>query len=170
MDLNKVVPPVILTVTQRRVIYIPPDPVFKDTQANLIRNILVDKLGTRENHLRMTTGSNISNEYATLSLQSMCFPTLFPYGVGDITRVGRRYDVTLTESNRHLLNQVVADNIDGNSYVYLSAMYNRWMHWSHNATERRRIQGRKNIYMSRNHETSSISESDLRLMIDNNDP
>ena len=85
-------------------LYIPPDPVFNDTQANLIRNILIDKLGTRVNPLRMSTGSNILNEYATPSLQSMCFPTLFPYGVGDVTRISRRYDVSLTESNRHLLN------------------------------------------------------------------
>ena len=100
----------------------------------------------------------------------MCFHMLFPYGVGDVTRISGRYYATLTESNRHLLNYAVADNVDGNSYFYPFAMHNRWMHWVHNTAERRRIQGQKNIYMSHNCEPASISESDLRHMIDNNDP
>ena len=82
--------------------YIPPDPAFNNTWANLIMNTLIDKLGTQENPLRMSTSSNILNEYATSLLQSMCFPRLFPYGVGDITRISHSYDVSLTESNRHL--------------------------------------------------------------------
>ena len=45
--------------TEEGHIYIPLDSVFKNNQDNLIRNILVDKLGTRSNPLHMTTGSNI---------------------------------------------------------------------------------------------------------------
>ena len=57
----------------------------------------------------MSTDSDILNEYAALLFQSMYFPTLFPYGVGDKTKINFRYNVSFTESYRNVLKYVVAD-------------------------------------------------------------
>ena len=105
-------------------LYIPPDPAYNNTQANLIRNILVDKFGTRANPLCMTTGCNILDEYTTPLLQSMCFPRLFSYGMGDISRISCRYNITLTQNIWYLINYAIANNVDGDGYFYLFAMHN----------------------------------------------
>jgi hypothetical protein len=44
------------------------------------------------------------NDYSTTSLQVTTFPTLFPYGCGDVTNKERSMTVSMTQSNGHLLN------------------------------------------------------------------
>ena len=94
----------------------------------------------------------------------MAFSTLFLYGDGDITRVSRLIDVSLTISNKHLLNYAVPTQ-DQSNYFYPFAEHDRWMHWSQNTAERHRLQGLKNVYMSRNPETANLTESELRQIV-----
>ena len=151
-------------------LYLPADSVDNNIQSNMIRQLLVEKLGTNMNPIRMIPGTNILNDFSTPSLQCLAFPTLFPYGEGDVTRNSRIYEVTLIESIKHLLNYAVADPSDSNTYFYPFVIHNRWMHWAQNTAKRHRIQGQQNMYMSRNADTATLNESDLRRLIDNNNP
>ena len=118
-------------------------------EADLIRQLLFKKLGTAENPVRYDApNGGILSDYSTPGLQSMAFPTLFPYGVGDVTRASRRVSMTLTESNKHLLNYaVLVPRSDPPRYFYPFAVHGRWMHWAQNTAERRRAQGQKKIYI-----------------------
>ena len=47
------------------------------------------------------------SDYTTPSIQAMAFPTLFPYGTGDVTNKKRLVEVTMVDANEHLLKYAV---------------------------------------------------------------
>ena len=63
--------------------------------------------GTKTNPIHWPTQSINLNDYCQPFLQCMAFPTLFPYGKGDWFNRERDIDLSLTESNKHLLKYAV---------------------------------------------------------------
>jgi hypothetical protein len=100
------------------------------------------------------------NYYSTTSLQIMTFPTLFPYGCGDVTNKDRSVTVSMTESNKHLLNYAIYDESEGR-FVYPFASHPRWLKWAQNTCKRHRLNGQKDVYLSKNPEDRNLSEAEL---------
>ena len=66
-------------------------------------NILNEELGTTNNPIPFPITSIRINDYTYPSIQSLVFPTLFPFGLRDMTDWDRISFVSLTNSNKHLL-------------------------------------------------------------------
>jgi hypothetical protein len=96
------------------------------------------------------------NDYSTRSLQIMTFPTLFPYGCGDVTNKDRSMTVLMTESNKHLLNYAIYGKTQGR-FVYPFASHPRWLKWDQNTCERHCLNGQKDVYLSKNSEDSNLN-------------
>jgi hypothetical protein len=105
------------------------------------------------------------SDYLTPSLQVMTFPTLFPYGIGDVTKKDRSVTVTMTQSNQHLLNYTVYDETE-KRLVYPFASHPRWLKWAQNTCERHRLNGQKDVYLSKNPEEGNLSEAELRRILE----
>jgi len=86
------------------------------------------------------------NEYRTQGLQSLCFPTLFPFGTGDHTHPAR-HDVEAGASFRHLLWYAVPQ--EGGRFAFPFAAHSRWCHWAQDMEERRKINAATNVYLMR---------------------
>jgi hypothetical protein len=95
----------------------------------------------------------------------MTFPTLFPYGCGDVTNKDRSVTVSMTESNKHLLNYAIYDETEGR-FVYPFASHPRWLKWAQNTCERHRLNGQKDVYLSKNPEDANLSEAELRRILE----
>ena len=95
----------------------------------------------------------------------MAFPTLFPYGKGDWFNRERNIEVSLTDSNKHLLKYAVynikskIDELEP-SYIYLYAEHDQWVNWAQNINERHRINDQRNIYLKKNLEDANLIESE----------
>ena len=89
-----------------------------------IRNFLNEVMGTADNPMPFLSQLTRLNNYTYPSIQLLTFPTLFPFGYGDITFHDRNINVSLTESNCYLLRYSIYDSTD-NTYVYPFAKYNR---------------------------------------------
>ena len=50
-------------------------------------------------------------------------------------------------------------------YLYQFAMHGRWMHWAQNTAERRRMQGQKNMCMSRNVKAANLTNLELQRIV-----
>ena len=72
--------------------------------------MLQNDLGTSENHVPFPEQTKRLNDYTCLSLQALAFPTLFSFGEGDVSNRDRHSDVTITNSNRHLLKDTACNN------------------------------------------------------------
>ena len=93
-----------------------------ETNNNQILRILNEELGTENNPLPFPPQGERLNDYTYPSLQSMAFPTLFPFGCGDVSDRNRVSNVTLTNSNKHLLKYCIRDSIS-DIFVYLFAKH-----------------------------------------------
>ena len=86
--------------------------------------------GTKNNPINWPSRSNRLNDYSQPFLQCMAFPTLFPYGKGDWFNRERNIDVSLTESNKHLLKYAVFNKDSENdvlepAYIYSFTKHDR---------------------------------------------
>lgn len=122
-------------------------------------NVPASNWPTRGRHL---------NDYSTPSLQAMVFPTLFPFGCGDVTKKDRSVSVTMTEANAHLLNYALR-SADG-TLTFPFVKHNRWMHWAQNTCERHRAASQRNFYMKKNEQDANLSEEDLRKLVRDGGP
>ena len=132
----------------------------KRTEEEAIRNNL---FGTPINPVPWPTQGRPLNEYHTIYLQAMAFPTLFPYGVGDVTMKDRRTFVSLTDSAKHLIKYCQLRN---GKYEYRFASHPRWLHWVHNICERHRSITQRNVFLQKNKEDADLTEDQLREIID----
>ena len=87
-------------------------------------------------------------------------PTLFPYGIGDITNKDRMSAVSLTESNNHLQKYAVFDEKQ-KKWIYPFAKHNRWCHYVQNICEHHRVNSNTSFYLHSNKEHSNLSEEEL---------
>ena len=129
--------------------------------------------GTRDNPISWPTQSLWLNDYSQPFLQCMAFPTLFPYGKGDWFNRERNVEVSLTDSNKHLLKYAVRNTISDTDnlepeYIYPFAEHERWANWAQNINERHRINDQRNIYLKKNPEDANLTENDLRNLVRDN--
>jgi hypothetical protein len=78
-----------------------------------------------DNVVIMPDPGDALSDFTTPYIQGMAFPTLFPYGVGDVTAMNRDHIVTMTEANKHLLKYYI--EVDGEG-MYIFAAHNTWKH------------------------------------------
>lgn len=132
-----------------------------------------------------TITPTIVNDYNTSGLLSMAFPTLFPYGVGDVTNRDRHFPITECQAAKHYINycvnlktahesvgvpyspQPTASSADQDWY-YPFASHDRFIHFIQNMNERHMAQGQRSYYLSSNPKFSELTEEDLERIIDEN--
>jgi hypothetical protein len=107
-------------------------------------------------------GSRI-NDYNTPGLQSILFPSLFPFGLGDSYNEDRRETVTMTEASKHLLNYALA-NRDG-SFTFPFAEHPRWKHWAQSTVQRHREVGQRNVYVKKHRTDGNLTELELQQIV-----
>ena len=76
---------------------------YDETNQNRIISILHDNLGTAQNPLPFPP----QGDWLNLSLQSMAFQILFPCGIGNMTDYDCISKVSLTNSSKHLLKNIL---------------------------------------------------------------
>ena len=108
---------------------------------------------------------NRLNDYTHHSLQSLTFPTLFPFGRGNVTSRDRIYPVSLADSNWHLLKYYYFDSLS-DCFVYPFALHERWIHWRQKTAEQHRLNGQKNVYTQHHPEDANLTEEELTKMLD----
>ena len=102
------------------------------------------------------------NEFQTSGLATMCFPTLFPYGLGDPTCSGRLLPVTLTEAFKHLIKY--ADNVDG-KYHWRFASHPRFPYWALNMKLRHQLITQSSVYLHHHPADANLTVEELRDMV-----
>lgn len=108
------------------------------------------------------------SDYSTPSLQALLFPTLFPFGVGDVTKKNRLTEVSLTHSNQHLLNYALKE--EGGQLTFPFAQHSRWMHWAQNTAERHRVNQQREVYLEKSPEDATLSYEELKRIVRENGP
>ena len=94
----------------------------------------------------------------------MAFPTLFPYGTGDVTMRSRRFDITFTNAMRHYLNYAVYSETL-HAYIYPFAEHSRWVHWAQNTEERHRFNTQRQVFLRKNDAVANLTEDNLRRIV-----
>ena len=93
----------------------------------------------------------------------MAFPTLFPYGVGDVTMGDRETKVSMTDSAAHLVKY--AEKKKNRKWKYRFASHPRWLHWAQNICERHRSIDQRDIFIHQNRTEAALTEDELRNII-----
>jgi hypothetical protein len=105
------------------------------------------------------------NEYTTLFLATMAFPTLFPDGRGDPNNPYIQRDVTFSNRIQHLLK--FAENVDG-KWMYRFETHPRFSYWALNMIQRKRALQQNSIFLKQNPGEAHITIDELRNMTSNN--
>ena len=134
-----------------------------------IRDLINNSLGTESNPLEIDFSGPMVSDYDTPGLQGLAFPTLFPYGTGDVTRDSRTKDVTVTNAFKHYLQYSVFDE-HNKLLVYPFSKHKRWMHWAQNLEERHRFLSQRRVFLRRNTKLENISEENLRRIVSTQGP
>jgi len=155
-------------ILQEGTLYVPADQVYDESEESLITRIVANRLGTTNSQplLFNIDGHNL-NDFSTPGIQSLAFPTLFPYGEGDVTRRSRMHDVTFTNAMKHYLNYSIYCN-DQKRHLFPFATHKRWVHWAQNTAERHRFNGQRQVFLRRNEGISNLTVEQLRDIVNNN--
>ena len=105
------------------------------------------------------------NDFRTQNLQAMAFPTLFPYGVADVTRQTRNKTVTMAQANFHLLKYALW-NSETKMYDHPFVQHDTWLHWAYNTCERHRTASQKRLVFRRTPELENIDEETIQQYLD----
>ena len=133
-----------------------------ESDEDKMRRILLNNFGkgSKNDPIAYPESGDILNDYKTPNLQALAFPTLFPFGAGDVMNQDRQVGVTMTESNTHLLKYAIFDK-KKKIWVYPFARHPRWMHWAHNTCERHRVNGQRSYYLKNSPQDANLTEADL---------
>ena len=88
-------------------------------------------------------GSEPVNEWTTPFLMSLCFPTLFPFGSGDVTNPDRHHEMSFSKAVTHYEKYCIER--DG-KFEWPLQDHPRWPHWARNVEERWRAVTQRSIY------------------------
>jgi hypothetical protein len=134
-----------------------------------LRTLVNNVLGGGQLTVDWPAAGSIVDEYNFPSLQASAFPTLFPYGVGDVTKKDRQKEVTLTESNKHLV-QYAVWKPDEKVWSYPFQEHPRWAFWAHNVSIRHRHNTQKSVYTKQNEGDANLTIEELQDIVDDPDP
>ena len=139
-------------------------PVQQTVQQRVQLEATVRQYFGADQTLPWPTAGRVLSDYNTPGIQAQAFPTLFPFGRGDVTMKDRLVEVTMTEANKHYLTYAVWNETD-EIWVYPFAEHRRWVHWAQNTAERHRVNGQKSVYLHQSDEAANLSEADLREIV-----
>lgn len=106
------------------------------------------------------------NEYETLFLATLAFPTLFPDAKGDPTNPSLLKDIPLGEKVKHLIK--FGENIHG-KWHYRFSIHPRFSYWPFNMIQRKRILQQSGIFLKQHQSEAHLTIDELREMsISNN--
>ena len=100
------------------------------------------------------------NKFKTQGLCTLCYPTLFPYGSGDLTHVTRRHNETNAEGFKHLLRTYDGK---GRGEHYRFATHPRFPHWTQNMLEQHRLLSQANVYVKHHKGGAALTVDDLEF-------
>lgn len=104
------------------------------------------------------------NEFSTPFLATKCFPTLFPYGIGDPTNVARLRKVSLTDALKHL--NKYGEFVEGlNVPVWRFASHPRFPYWGLNMKQRHQLLSQTSVYLQQHPGDANLTIDDLRAMV-----
>ena len=146
-----------------------PNALEEEAIRELMRERFGDAHGTAANPVAWPTAGGLVSDYDCVGIQAMAFPTLFPYGCGDVTSKDRRVEVTMTEANPHLLKYAVYDS-ENKVYFKPFAIHDRWANWAGDTAERHRVNGQKQVYLGKSPEDANLTEEELREIVRENGP
>ena len=98
-------------------------------------------------------GSTPFNEFSTLHLASLAFPTLFPDGKGDpsdsqqIREISENQTECFASKLKHFLR---FGEFKNGSWVFRFASHPRFGYWAYNMLQRKRLLGQGNFYIKHN--------------------
>jgi hypothetical protein len=104
------------------------------------------------------------DEYNTVYLLTRSFPTLFPFGTGDITNNIRVKDVTYHEGVQHYLWFAYKDEMTG-IWEWPFTQDNRAIHYLQDVDERKRLQSQASIFLQQNPSEADKTIDELREMV-----
>ena len=133
----------------------------------ILERVCESKKSMNDNVVLMPDPGDALSDFNTPYIQGMAFPTLFPYGVGDVTAMNRDHIVTMTEANKHLLKYYI--EIDGEG-MYIFAAHNTWKHWAQNTAERNRLNGQRRVYLKKNPGDENLTEAQLEQLMNEGGP
>jgi hypothetical protein len=123
--------------------------------------------GSAQNPIDWPTTGPPVNDYSTPDLQAAAFPTLFPFGRGDVTNRDRMTTVTLQAANHHLLWFCIKKS-DG-LFHYPFAEHDRWMYWAQNTDERHRFNLQKNVYLDKSPAHTELTLERINEIVNSKD-
>ena len=109
-----------------------------------------------------STKGNAINEFKTVVIAIMAFPTLFRYGKGDPTNRARNHDITLTEVFKHLMK--FAEFTNG-KFEWRFASHPCFPYWALNMKRRHQLLSQANIYLRQHPADVNITIEELKNMV-----
>ena len=109
----------------------------------------IDRIGKFINIDWPTVNPIPINEFEFDGLASMCFPSLFPNGLGDPTKKSRQIEVSETDGFKHLLKYSTL-NTKTNEMYYPFAKHPRFKFWAYDRLRRHRSLDQTKIYLKQN--------------------
>ena len=98
------------------------------------------------------------NEYLTLFLATMAFPTLFPDGRGDPTNPSLYQDVTLADRIKHLLK---FGEKNDSKWIYRFASHPRFAYWALNMIQGKQILQQTGIFLKQSPREAHLTTEEL---------
>lgn len=107
-------------------------------------------------------GSEPVNEWATPFLMSLCFPTLFPFGAGDVTNPDRHHEISFSKAVTHYQKYCI---IRDGKPEWPCSDHPRWPHWARNVEERHRAVSQRSIYLELHPEDAQMTMEQLTKIV-----
>jgi hypothetical protein len=126
------------------------------TQEEILREHI---FGTKQNPVPWRSSPIPVNEFQG-GLISMCFPTLCPDGMGDVTDFDRKIPVSLTEALPHLTH--FADAHPDGSFTYRFASHHTFPFWIFNQWMRHSLLTQTNVYAQKHSNIANMTLGELR--------
>jgi hypothetical protein len=107
------------------------------------------------------------NEFQTLLLAILAFPTLFPHGTGDPTDPGRHHQVSLTDGFKHLIKyaeQLQTTDAE-NVFHWRFASHPRFPYWALDMKQRHQLLSQAKVYLHQHPADANLTIEALREMV-----
>ena len=143
------------------------------TKIEQLRQIFINRFSQNsDTSLQNTTspldwpeqGNSLNNHY-TMFIQSLAFPTLFPFACGNATDKDCLCEVDLAESNHHLLKYAIKNKQNINDDVKEISHHYFFIYLCHIQGE---YTGPKSIYLQQNPTDVQLTEEDLTRILREN--
>lgn len=102
------------------------------------------------------------DEFRTNDLASLAFPTLFPLGFADPTKIDRLLAVSEQDATAHLLRYAEPDPCEPGTMWYPFAEHARFKFWMLDRIRRHRIIQQSSVFLRQNPEEATLTVEELK--------